>query len=221
MFKLTLHQRILFLLLTSTSPFGQSSLWQDKSPYVNDLKAGQMIEVKIDEVFHINIDSKWDTSTKIKFQLSPDTKNLPFMYSSEQSKVKDRQSKARYRIRDRLNFSLQAIVGAPQQNNIYPIQAQKSLIIDLKPTRIRLTGLINPKHVRNDRISSKHIANLNLHILTDPPPERDSTIQLKPPKPEDIRDPQNPPPAKAELSEAEKQKILLKHLQEIIGILNR
>ena len=221
MLKHILRLRVIFLLLTPTFPFGQSSLWQDRSLYGDGLEAGQMIEVKINEVFHINIDSRWDTSSKIEFQLSPDIKNLPFISPSEQSKMRDRQSKARYRVRDELHFSIQAIVGAPRQNNVYPIQARKSLIVDLKPIQVILTGLINPKYVRNDTINSKHIANLNLSISAEPPADRDNTIRLKPPRPEDIKDPRNPPPSKAELSEVEKQRILLKHLQEIIGILNR
>ena len=213
--------KLIFLFLTFTLLLGQSSLWQGKSPYGDNLEAGQMIEVKIDEVFDININSKWDNSAKIELQLLPDTKNLPFLKSSEQSKTRSRQSQARYQIRDKLNFTMQAVIGAPQQNNLYPIQAQKSLIIDLKPTSITLTGLINPRYVRNNTISSKHVANLNLNINTEPPADRDTSLRLKPPKPEEITDPQNPPSPKAELSEAERQQILLRHLQEIIGVLNR
>ena len=212
---------VVLLTLTLVSILGQSSLWQDRNPYRDNIEPGQMLEVKVDEVFHINIDSQWDTNTRIQLQLLPDTKNLPFLSSSEQSKTKDSQSKARYRIRDRLAFSMQAIVGASQQNNIYPIQARKTLVIDGKPTRITLTGFIDPKYVKNDMVSSRHVADLNLSVRTEPPPVLDNSIQLKPPRPEEITDPENPPPDKAELSEAEKQAILLNHLREIIGILSR
>ena len=199
----------------------QVSLWQNQNPYGDNLKAGELLEVKVQEIFNVKVDSKWTSDSQAELSLTPDTKNLPFLSSSEQSKANKKNASAKYRIKDELNFSIPAVIGQPQPgSNLYPIQARKSVIIDLKPTQIVLTGLIHPKYVKNSMIHSKYIAELQLNITSAPPIARENTIGLKPPKPEDIKDPNNPPASKAELSEEEKQKILLQHLQRIIGVLN-
>ncbi len=209
-----------FVLFFTYFARGQVSLWQDRNIYGNNLQAGQLIEVKVDENFVININSKWDTSKKIDLQLLPDTKNFNFLFPSQQNKNSNRNTNVQFQIRDSYHFSIQAVVGQPGAGtSLYSLQARKDIVVDRKPASILLSGLIHPKYVKNDQVSSKHIANLRLNVIAEPPPERDTSIALKPPEPEEIEDPENPPPSKAELSEQEKQDILLRHLQEIIEAL--
>ena len=200
----------------------QVSLWTNTGSYGNSLRPGSVINVKVNEAFRININSKWNVSSKAELNLLPDTKTLPFLSTSEQSKNRNKNVSATHRIKDILSFNLQAVIGQPQQGSgLYPIQATRSILIDLKPTQITLSGLVDPKYVQNDVVASSHIVNLQLTVRTQPPFERDGSIQLKPPRPEEITDPNNVPPNQAKLSEQEKQNILLKHLQEIIGLLNQ
>ncbi len=200
----------------------QVSLWKNAGFHGNSLRPGSVVEIKVNEIFHINIDSKWNVSNKAELNLLPDTNTLPFLFSSEQSKKRNKDTRAKYSIKDMLSFSLQALIGQPQQGSgLYPIQARRSILIDLKPTQITLSGLVDPKYVQNGIVTSSHILNLQLNIRTQPPFDRDNSIQLKPPRPEEITEPNNVPPNQAKLSEQEKQDILLKYLQEIIGLLNQ
>ena len=212
----------IFLMLCSSVLFSQTSLWQDAGANGSELQAGSLVEVRVHEVFRINIDSEWRLNSKAELNLTPDTKNLPFLSASNQNKSGSKDAQARYRIRDSFYFNMQAVIGEPQAGSgLYPIQARRVIVIDLKPTQVVLSGLIHPKHVKGDAIESKHIAELRLNVTTRPPSDRDTSIALKPPLPEEITDPERPPPATAELSEQEKQRILLRHLQEVIGLLNQ
>ncbi len=202
--------------------YAQISLWRDTSIYDSKLVSGDVIKVKVEEIFHIKIDSKWDVGNKTKLSLSPDTKILPFLSPSTQSKNRHQNTQAKYRMKDTLNFQLQAVIGTPKKGSkLYPIQAKKSILMNSKPTQITLSGLINSKYVKNNTIKSIHIVNLKLNIQTQPSFSQDNSIVLKSPRPEEIIDPKNPPPDKAKLSEQEKQRILLKYIQKIVGQLNQ
>ena len=210
---------IIFFLFSFVSIFSQS-LWQERNYVINGVYSGGLLEVDINEAFLVEINSEWNTAQKANLNLVPDTKNLSFLTASQESKSYDKTAKAKYKIKDKYRFYIQAQVGEPVKG-LYPITAKKSIIIDLKPTQLILSGIIDPKHVKSGQIQSRYISDFKLNIITEPSIPVDDSISLKQPKPEDIKDPNNPPAAKAELSEQEKQVILLKHLQGVLGLLKR
>ena len=176
--------KIFLFLLCSISLFSQS-LWKDKNYIINGVRPGQLVEVDINESFLVEINSQSESSQKASLSLVPDTKNLPFLTPSEQNKNYSANSKTKYKIRDKYHFYIQAQIGEPENSSLmlYPIRARKVVLIDLKPTQIILAGVIDPKNIKNGKIESRYIADLQLNILTETPIPKDETIALKAPSP--------------------------------------
>lgn len=193
--------------------FSQNSFWKDHNPYRPGYSVGQLVEIEVTEKFAVDAEGTWENGQRLEFKLYPDTKNLPFLNNSEQSKNRKKNSKTKYKLRDNYRFMLTGILQAGTAPNM-GIRAEKTINVDGKPARMLLTGIIDPGKVKHGRIKSSQIANMSLSITSEAPVSRPQNINLKPPA-----DPNRPQPAinKAELSEQEKQQLLLQHLREILG----
>lgn len=204
-----------FYMLSKT--FSQNSLWKDHNPYRKAYVPGELIEIDVREKFAVDAEGIWENGQRLEFKLYPDTKNLPFLTNSEQSKNRKKNSKTKYKLRDNYNFKVMGILEAGTAPNMN-IRAQKTVSVDGKPARMVLTGIIDPGKVKQGKITSSQIANLSLTITGELPVPRAQNINLKPPA-----NPNQPQPAvnRAELSEQEKQTYLLQHLREILGGLNQ
>ncbi len=204
----------------SRALWAQTSLWQDHNPYISAVRSGDILEILVDENLVTDVDSKWERSDKLELKLYPDTKNLPFLNSSEQSRADNRNNKVRYKLKDGLSFRIAGIVGeARNDGRVYTLQATRNVRVDGKPAQVQLSALFDPRQVKNRTVRSSQLAELAIVIVSEPPVVRNTTINLKPPRnPADTTPPQ--PVSTAELSEQEKQQILLRHLQQILGGLN-
>ncbi len=155
-------------ILLTVALHSQTSLWKNnKSPYRSNVQEGDLVEIQVNETFTAQIDSTLNNKKKLEIQLTPDPNNLPFLPSAEQSKNNHRQTTKQYTLKDKYEFTLQGTIGARRQDfSLYPISAQKTILINQKPTTITITGLIHPKDVKAHAISSRYIANLTISITT-------------------------------------------------------
>ncbi|MBV6493511.1 MAG: hypothetical protein LDLANPLL_01534 [Turneriella sp.] len=208
---------IAFLLIPFTASIAQESIWRDQNPYVAPPKEGEIIAIEVNESFNLVSDGEWKSAQKFEMKLVPDTKNIPFLTTSEQNKSRSKSSNANNKTRDSYRFHLTGILGARQSNGNYPITAQKSLTVDGKPVNIRLTGVIDPRRISKGSIESRFVGNLNLQIQSEPPFPKDEKLDLKPPPGTDP----NSKPTMTEFSDQLRKELLIEHMKQILGGLNQ
>lgn len=205
------------LVLMTTSINAQASLWKDQNPYTAPPKEGEIIAIEVNESFNIVSDGAWQQSQKFEMKLVPDTKNIPFLTTSEQNKSRSKSSNANNKTRDSYRFHLTGILGARQVNGNYPVTAQKSINVDGKPVNIRLTGIVDPRRISKGAIESRFVGNLSLQIQSEPPFPKDEKLNLQPPPGTDP----NSKPTITEFSDQLRKELLIEHMKQILGGLNQ
>lgn len=207
----------LLLLFVATPMHAQQSLWQDQNPYASPPRDGEIVAIDVNESFNIVSDGQWRNSQQFEMKLVPDTKNIPFLTTSQQSKSRSKSANSNNKTRDTYRFHLTGILGAKQPDGNYPISAQKSLNIDGKPVNIRLTGVVDARRIRHGTIESRFIGNLALTVQSEPPFPKDQKLDLKPPPGTDP----NAKPTVTEFSDALRKELLIEHMKQILGGLNQ
>ena len=191
----------------------QTTLWKDHNPYGSELRSGQLIEVLVNDSFDIDIDSQWNNATQIDIKLNPDKSYVTNLKNSEQNKVYKKKGKAEYQIRDKLNFSMMALVSAVKdQPGLFQVQARKTIDVDGKNATMTLSGLVSPKSVVRGKVHSTKIAQMVLRISSEPPFPRDKSAKLQPDDPKDQNASQS-----NQLSDADKKRFILQHLREVMS----
>ena len=205
------------LLYFSFSLFSQS-LWIDTDPYSSGqkIKVGSVIKVVLKDGLksEYEFEGKKDESHTIKS--IPDKKIVsdltPFNSDRSLAKKKNGKSKSSGKILGSLSVLVTEI--DPNTGNLI-IAGTKETYIDKEKNVLRLTGIASPKDLKEDKIiSSDLIANLKMEcqgsiseeILTSP------DVRLK-----ETKNPDGSVSVKAELSENEKQEIILKNLKKMLG----
>ena len=195
----------------------QESLWRDQNPYIAPPREGEIVAIEVNESFNIVSDGQWKSAQQFEMKLVPDTKNIPFLTTSQQNKSRSKSSNSNNKTRDSYRFHLTGILGAKQPDGNYPITAVKSLNVDGKPVNVRLTGIIDARRIKQGTIESRFIGNLTLNIQSEPPFPKDEKLNLKPPAGTDP----NSKPTMTEFSDQLRKELLIEHMKQILGGLNQ
>ena len=204
-------------LFTCAALFAQESLWRDQNPYFAPAREGEIVAIEVNESFNIVSDGQWKSAQQFEMKLVPDTKNIPFLTTSQQNKSRSKSSNSNNKTRDSYRFHLTGILGAKQPDGNYPINAQKSLNVDGKPVNVRLTGIIDPRRIRQGTIESRFVGNLSLTVQSEPPFPKDQKLDLKPPAGTDP----NSKPTMTEFSDQLRKELLIEHMKQILGGMNQ
>jgi hypothetical protein len=203
---------LILLALFTSNVFSQISLYNGRNPYVNNFNDGDIIRINVNSSFAITINGDWNRNLEVNLKLQPDKKNLPFLNESEQSRNNQRQTKERQSTTEKLKFNISAIINR-QAGDTYRINANKTIIMDGKITRIICTGLVNGKSIMGGTVNSDNIADLNLNIISQPQPARDESFTGNP---EDQKETEG---TQGTFSQEQIKKYILEHMKELLGAL--
>jgi len=191
----------------------QESLWRDQNPYVAPPREGEIIAIEVNESFQLVNDGQWNTSQRYETKLVPDTKNIPFLTTSQQNKSNSKASTNSSKFRDSYRFRITGTLGPKQADGNFPLTAQKNLTIDGRPVRISLSGLVDPRRIRQGSIESRHVGNLTMNVESEPPFPKDQKLNLKPPAGTDP----NSKPTMTDFSDQLRKELLIEHMKQILG----
>lgn len=195
----------------------QESLWRDQNTYVAPPREGEIVAIEVNESFTLVSDGQWNSSQKFETKLVPDTKNIPFLTNSQQSKSNSKNTLSNSKMRDNYRFQITGILGPRQADGNFPVQATKALNIDGKPVRVQLTGIVDARRIRQGTIESRFIGNLSLNVQSEPPFPKDQKLNLKPPAGTDP----NSKPTMTEFSDQLRKELLIDHMKQILGGMNQ
>lgn len=201
----------------TAATYAQESLWRDQNPYVAPPKEGEIVAIEVNESFTLVSDGQWNSSQKYETKLVPDTKNIPFLTTSQQNKSNSKSSANNSKMRDTYKFQITGILGAKQPDGNFPVQAIKALTIDGKPVRVQLAGIVDARRIRQGSIESRYIGNLTLNVQSEPPFPKDQKLNLKPPAGTDP----NSKPTMTEFSDQMRKELLIEHMKQILGGMNQ
>lgn len=201
--------------------FGISSqsLWVDRNLYSvgQDIRVGSSIQVVIKDGFRGEYTYDGGKEDSFVIRSNPDKKfvNENPNFRSDRS-ITNRQT-AKSRTVGRIIGSMSVLITAiDQASGMLTLNGIREMAFDSGKSSLKLSGKISLKDLKEDRtVSSEKVADLKLEYNGGPTKEelKDPDVQLKKRKnangTAEIE--------KAELSETEKQKIILKNLKRLLG----
>lgn len=200
-----------FLLLVVPVFLLAEDLWKDHNPYAGQtgLFPGAVLRLVVHEPVLVEYDYEDTSDTKATIKIVPDKKAADFLSdaSSDQSQVGARKAKVRAKTALRLEL---AVLVQSVDGELATIRGQKNLIFENGRARqlFSVSGKVHRRDVAADRrIRSAQVADLELLVSGAPLPFQ-AGLTMK--QGEDGQ-------PSAELSKEEKERILLEHLNRILG----
>ncbi len=213
----------LFFIVVSVFllPFAltSQSLWQDHNPYSSAaarIGPGVILKLRVSEPVRIVYDYENSTDENIEVKLVPDRNITDFLTAAESNRSIVKRFSNRVNSRGRINFSMAVRVEALLEGDAIAFSGTKLLIQENQISRqqIEVAGQIHREDIKPGRmIDSAHVADLQI-VFTGAPIPRSRNLPLKE---EAGETPDAPPRPSAELSEREKQEILLEYLNRLLG----
>ncbi|MCH1912012.1 flagellar basal body L-ring protein FlgH [Leptospira noguchii] len=194
-----------------------SSLWMDKNPYSvrQSMKVGSTLYVKIRNGLQAEFELESNADETLTLKAMPDKKIIPDMPSYNNDRTITRKNKGKIKSIGKIKGNLTVLVTAIDSNTgLLTIQGQKVNVINGEENSLLLSGTVSPEFVEKDlSIDSDKIANLQLNFNGKIKPQQVSPpISIK-----TITNPDGSVTTKAELSEEEKQKLILNQLNRLLG----
>lgn len=217
--KINIIQRgviVVSVLLLSAGLAGQN-LWQDHNPYSaqQNLRQGTILKLEVDEPVQIRYEYENLTDEDVVIKIVPDQKitELPPADSTKSITTLKNSDLESF---SRLKFRIAVTVQADVQNDIVTFSGTKLVAQEDGRTRqlIRISGKVHTGDIKaGRRVHSNDIADFQVLINGGPIPQtKDLPLKTVPGD-----EPGDPPQPSAELSDREREQLLLEYLNRILG----
>lgn len=201
------------------------SLWIDSNPYSigqEGMKVGSVIRVVLKEGIKAEYTYEAAKDEGLTIKSAPDKKLVPEImgYNTDRSIAAKNHGKEKSNSKILGAMAVQVIEITPEGMLI--VSGTRETTYEKGKSSLKLTGKVSPSDIRGNSILSDYVADLKLEYKAAPIAKEltDPNVQLKPalaPNGKPIIGPDGEPLQKAELSENEKQKIILKNIRKMLG----
>lgn len=210
--------RFFVLLIVSNSFLFADSLWKDKDPYSypKNISPGSVIKVVLKQGLKVEYESEYKATFDNDIKTVPDKKLVPDLpaYNSNSTYMRSKVGKSKSAGKVLGVMAVLVTSVDPGSGNL-ELEGNKNFNLEEERMSLRLTGTISPEDLDKNRfISSDLIANLRVEFLgtLNPKNLNSPNIQMK-----QIQNPDGTVTEKAEISEKEKQEIILKNIKRLLG----
>ncbi|TGK13018.1 flagellar biosynthesis protein FlgH [Leptospira fletcheri] len=193
------------------------SQWQDKNPYARsqNLKVGTAVFVRLKDGWNAEFEIESTADENITVKSVPDKKIIPDNPSFNSDRSIVRKNKGKIKSQGKLKGSLTATVTAiDPATGLLTVQGQRTSTYNGEPSSVSLSGRLSPEFLsRDNSVDADRIADLQIQFVGRIEPK-----DLRPPiAMKTITNPDGSVTLKAELSDEEKQRIILEQLNRLLG----
>ena len=203
----------LFLVVLFFAAFADSTtIWQDRDIYSTDrnLQVGDIIIVNVRDLSKLKFEMALNNNSSSDILSNPDVTITGFLPKISANKNIKNNESTNYSGNSKLEFSIAARITGRQQNGLSTINGSRIYSFNGVTNAILITGVIDPKQLSAGTINSEQVADFRIQITE----RKDGLTITKPP-------PAEGEAANADLTEAEKQRILIDYLERMIRELTR
>jgi len=203
----------LFFAVLFFAAFAYSAtIWQDRDIYSTDrnLQVGDIILVNVRDLSKLKFEVALKNNSSSDILSNPDVTITGFLPKIAANKNVKNNESTNYHGNSKLEFSIAARITARQPNGLSTINGSRAYSFNGVTNAIQITGIIDPKQLSAGTINSELVADFRIQITE----RKDGLTITKPPLAEGEA-------ANANLTEAEKQRILIDYLERMIRELTR
>ncbi len=207
---------ILLVALLAPVTIVAQSLWRDHNPYNprQDIRAGVVLRLVVDEPIVLDYEYENSSDQNVVIKLNPDQKLFEFLPPADSNQSVTNKRTNRVRGRSRLSFRMAVQAQADPDNGVVVFTGRKLLAYESGRSRqeIQISGRVHLNDIRNGRVvHSNDVADLQI-VMAGAAIPQNQELPMKQGQGED-----GAPAPSAELSEAERARLLLDYLNRVLG----
>ena len=215
-----------FLLLNSGIFSQGNSMWVDSNPYSTGqqgLQVGAIVRVILKDGIKAEYTYEAGKDETITIKSAPDKKSIPEIMGYNMDRTIAGKKNGKEKSNSKIIGSMAAQVTGQDPSGNLLISGFREATYDTGKSSLKLSGKLSSGDIRDgNAIDSDKIAELKLEYVASPIEKnlKDPDIQLQPaldPKGKPIIGPDGQPIQKAEISETNRQKIILKNIKRLLG----
>ncbi|XDD44087.1 flagellar basal body L-ring protein FlgH [Leptospira sp. WS60.C2] len=194
------------------------SLWKDKDPYSypKTIQPGTVVKVVLKNGLRVEYESEYKATFDNDIKTVPDKKLIPDLpnYTSNSTYMRSKVGKSKSQGKV-VGVMAVLVTGIDPGTGNLELEGSRVFTLSEERINLRLSGTISPEDLDKNRfIASDLIANLRVEYqgTLNPKELNDPNIQMK-----RITNPDGSVTEKAELSDKEKQEIILKNIKRLLG----
>jgi flagellar L-ring protein precursor FlgH len=202
----------------NSSDLQAESLWRDKDPYSypRSVSPGTVVKVVLKSSLKVEYETEYKATFDNDIRTVPDKKlisDLPsFTTNNTYMRSKVGKSKTNGKI---LGTMAVLVTGIDPGSGNLELEGSKTYTYGEERINLRLSGTISPGDLdKNRNISSDNVANLRVEFQGTLSPKEltNPNVQIK-----TITNPDGTVTRKAELSDTEKQELIMKNIKRVLG----
>ena len=203
--------------LVSLLSISAADLWEDHNPYseFGPLENGTVLKLTVDEPFDILYEYEQDRDDRLTIKMKPDGKITPFLPPADTDKSSTGKARVRVRARSRLKFRVAVAVTGISPAKTVTFAGRRVLAFEAGKAvqQLEVRGSVHLGDISARRMMrSNDAANLEI-VISGAPVRGNRELPMK----QKAGEAGGPPVPTAEISEPEKQRLLLEYLNRILG----
>jgi len=207
---------VLTVLAVSFASLSGEDLWVDHNPYssAGSIRTGTILKLVVEEPIKAEYEYNRKLDENATIKITPDKSITDFLPPADTDKSITGKDKVKIKAKGLLSFRMAVTVTAKNEGGTLKIRGGRSIAYESGRARQRITvsGSVNRQDVSANRIvHSSEVADLAIVIVGSPIPQTDNIRMKQIPGSGGTMQP------KAELSEEEKQRLLLDYLNRLLG----
>ncbi|HOK00856.1 MAG TPA: flagellar basal body L-ring protein FlgH [Spirochaetota bacterium] len=199
------------VLLCAVALYG-GTLWVDRDIYVTDrnIKAGDIVIIRVRDFSKLKFDISVVNNSNSNITANPDFTITGFLPKVNSNKTIKNNDSTNFTGNSKIEFSVATTVGQIQANGNVVLTGTRTYTFNGITNTLTVTGIVDPKMISGGVIDSSHVADFRIQITGT----KEGLTIRKGQIPQDGT-------ASAELTEQEKQQIIIDYLEKIIRELTR
>lgn len=205
---------ILVLFLGSEHFLAAASLWRDRNMYKSgeSIKVGDVITVRIDDLTNLQFSMNSNSRTSSEIASNPDVNITAFLPKVSSDKKSTSQDRTELSSKGRLTLDIAAQITNRANDGTFAIRGIKEYSFSGVANLFEVSGAVDPALVNGRTVRSGDIVNFRLNIATV---RQGLNMNIQRPA---LTPDQTP---KAELTNEEKQKIIIDYIEKMLNELTR
>ncbi|MCB1327088.1 MAG: flagellar basal body L-ring protein FlgH [Spirochaetales bacterium] len=205
-------------LALAFSYLSAQSLWRDHNPYnpSANIRTGTILKLHVEETVIIEYEYESTVDETVTIKLKPDQTVTEFLPPVDTEQNITRQNNDTLRSHGKIRFEMAVRVDSQPEEDIVSIVGTRQIAQENGRTRqvFQVRGFVHVEDIKpGRRVNSADVADLDIRITGAPVPQnRDRRLRQEP-----GATPEEPARATAELSDQEKQQLLLEYLNRVLG----
>lgn len=197
-----------------TADTSADSLWRDRNIYASgqNLKVGDILLVTINDISKMSFNMSVNSDNSFNFVSNPDKGITGFLPKAAASRKRNNVGNTKVRGANNLRISIPATITENAKFGKFKINGERQYSFNGVSSKFIISGVIDPVILQGRQVDSADIAEFNLNIhgfregagvsVTRPELKKDET-------------------AKTDLTEQEKQKIIIDYLNKTLNELTQ